>query len=180
MNRVFGFGTSRELPYSLAAACHGAGRNTHACRCITTASGIGVHRGTGANMPRPPLLTAEAIRKLKAPKRSKYGVRTDAIGKLTRTLDGRVYHSKAERNYAAELELLRKCGKIRSWEPQAAFLLTVNEKPIGYHYVDFRVVNLDGSVEVHEVKGAVTDLWRWKRAHFEAQHPEIPYKVIGV
>lgn len=131
-------------------------------------------------MPRA-ILSAADIRALKGkPKRSKYGVRQDAVGRLTRTLDGRVYHSKAERDYAAELEIKRKCGKILRWEPQAAFLLTVNEKPIGYHYVDFRVVNLDGSQEVHEVKGAVTDLWRWKRAHFEAQHPEISYKVIGV
>ncbi len=111
-------------------------------------------------------------------KRSKYGVRLDKVGKLRRTLDGRVYHSAAERDYAAELEMLRKCKKIKEWEPQYACPLMVGERVIGFHYIDFRVVYADGHQEAHEIKGAATDLWKWKRAHFEAQYPEIPYKVI--
>jgi hypothetical protein len=121
-------------------------------------------------MPRP--IISQAV------KRSKYGVRQDAVGKLRRTLDGVTYDSAKERDYAATLFLLVKCGKARGIQRQAPIPLQVGNKTIGYHYVDFLLTKLDGTQEVHEVKGYETELWKWKKAHFEAQYPHIRYTVV--
>lgn len=111
-------------------------------------------------------------------KRSKYGVRTDVVGKLRRTLDGRVYASAAERDHAAKLELDRKTGRILSWKPQVPFSLRVNGKLICVHIVDFVVVENSGDQRVDEVKGCATEVWRMKRRLLEALNPWIPYNVI--
>ncbi len=112
--------------------------------------------------------------------RSKYGVRLDAAGKLRRTLNGKIYHSAAERDHAANLEVRQKCGEISRFAEQVPFHLRVpgSDKIIGIHFVDFLVYDKLGNVWVEEVKGHETALWKWKRAHFQAQYPEIPYKVI--
>ena len=119
-----------------------------------------------------------AARATRKPKRSKYGVRQDVAGKLRRTLNGKVYDSAAERDHAANLEVRKKCGEITAYREQVPFRLLVNGKTIGFHYVDFLIYHDDKGEWVEEVKGHETELWKWKRAHFEAQYPEIPYRVI--
>ncbi len=113
-----------------------------------------------------------------AGRKSKYGVRLDAVGKMRRTLDGVVYDSAVERDHAAELVLRQKAGHIRGWARQQNFKLEVNGVHIAYHRVDFVVNNLDGTDSIEEVKGAVTDSWRIKHRLFTALFPHIPYIVI--
>lgn len=112
--------------------------------------------------------------------RSKFGVRTDAIGKAARTFGGRVYDSQAEARYAAELDLKKKAGLIREIVPQVNVPLVVNGKKVCVHRIDFKVFMPDGSIEWHEVKGAVRDSWVIKKKLFDALFPDEVYRVIKV
>jgi hypothetical protein len=63
------------------------------------------------------------------------------------------YRSKTESHYAARLFSLRVIGQIHDWRYEAVTLRLgdrVRFTP------DFRVVMADGTVELHEVKGAYT------------------------
>jgi len=64
-------------------------------------------------------------------------------------------------------------GEIAAFRSQVVY-----ELGVCIHKVDFEVVNADGHVEVHEVKGPETKVWRLKRKMFEERYPEIPYVVI--
>lgn len=112
------------------------------------------------------------------PNRSKYGVDRSRLGKLRRTLDGIVFDSAAERDYAAQLEHQKKLGIIVAYQRQFPFELTSHGKKICTHYVDFLVYQANEGESVHEVKGHETDLWKIKRKLFEACYPEIPYIVV--
>ena len=98
--------------------------------------------------------------------------------------NGRTYHSMSEARYAQELDLQIKAGEIKSWEPQVKISLDVNGQHITNYFCDFRVINKDGSVELHEVKGFATEIYRLKRLLFEATYlhdnPGVKYLVIKV
>ena len=91
---------------------------------------------------------------------------------------GVVYASKSEARYAAHLDLLKKAGVIKAWEGQVRWALIVGGEKVCTIVPDFRVTLADGSVELHEVKGYATALWKLKRKLFEALYPEVPYIVI--
>lgn len=97
---------------------------------------------------------------------------------------GRTYHSKAEARYAQELDFQVKAGEIQSWEPQVKISLDVNGHHITNYWVDFRVIHNDGSIELVEVKGFVTEMFRLKRILFEATHlhdnPLVKYTIVKV
>ena len=117
--------------------------------------------------------------------RSKYGVRTDAAGKLARTVDGHLFASKAEAKRYGELKLLQKAGAIFHVRVQPRFRLCawtskVQEEiqplpALGEYRADFAYhlradcVCAWGCV-VEDVKGVDTPLSRWKRRHVEAQY----------
>jgi len=67
-----------------------------------------------------------------------------------------------EANYATELDWRIKAGEVKEWIPQYKLSLDVNGEHICNYYMDFKVIMSDGSVELHEVKGFETDLWRMK------------------
>lgn len=102
--------------------------------------------------------------------RNKYGAKKTVF-------KDRVYHSKGEAGYAAELELRRKAGEIKEIIPQFRLALNVNGYHITNYYVDFKVTLKDGSEELHEYKGAVTDTFRLKWKLCEALYGK-KYKMI--
>lgn len=108
-------------------------------------------------------------------------------------MDGISFHSKKEAGYYQQLKLEKRAGLIRSFERQVAFdlfgsvfsrpmrdvlLISYGYKKVCVHIVDFLVTLPDESTEVREVKGFSTDIWDLKRKIFEANYPNIPYKVI--
>lgn len=94
----------------------------------------------------------------------------------------RLYHSKFEASYARDLDLLIKAKEIKSWEPQVRISLDVNGYHICNYVVDFRVITKDDTVQLHEVKGFETDMFRMKRKLLEATYlhdnPDIEYIII--
>ena len=89
------------------------------------------------------------------------------------TFDGRSYHSKKEADFAVQLAWQKKAGEIKEIIPQYKLDLRVNGVHITNYFIDFKVEYTDGHVELIEVKGFVTDVWRLKWALTEALLDEI-------
>lgn len=93
-----------------------------------------------------------------------------------------IYHSQKEAGYAAELDLRIKAGEIKSWRRQVRISLDVYGEHICNYYIDFELTYPDESIEMVEVKGFETEVWRLKWKLFEAiygkEHPEIILTVV--
>lgn len=76
--------------------------------------------------------------------------------------DGRYYDSKLECDYAINLDWRKKAGEIKEIIPQYKISLDVNDQHIANYYMDFKVILADNTIEMHEVKGMETQLWRMK------------------
>jgi hypothetical protein len=93
-------------------------------------------------------------------------------------LSGHKHDSKGEARYCDELHMLQKLGYIKSYEIQRNLPLTVNDKTVCHHRIDFVVVNKEGKEEFHEFKGFETDVWRLKHKLTIALYPETEYIVV--
>jgi len=92
---------------------------------------------------------------------------------------GHIHDSRKEGEYCDQLGLLLKHGGINSYRTQISYDLKVNGQHICRHIVDFEVVNKNDQIEIHEVKGFATDVWKLKHKLFEAVYPDIKYYVIN-
>lgn len=90
------------------------------------------------------------------------------------TYNGYNYQSKKEANRAAELDMLLKAGEIKGWERQYKLELMMNGYRLCNYYMDFRVLNNDGTETWEEVKGFETPLWKLKWKITEAQYGDDP------
>ena len=110
--------------------------------------------------------------------RTKYGV----APKEERTYGGRIYASKKEASYAAQLDQLkaaRGVARVLEWRPQVKVPLVVNGVTVAVYVADFVVwYRSPERVEVHEVKGFETPMWRLKEKLFRAIYPDMVLKVI--
>ena len=104
-------------------------------------------------------------------------------------VDGHFFHSRLEAAYYGQLKIEKKAGLILDFERQVSFdlyawnphddlKLECSRKKVGCHIVDFLVTLPDGTKEVREVKGFETDTWHLKHKIFEANYPNLTYKVI--
>ena len=111
------------------------------------------------------------IRMDEKPKRSKYGVRTDEVGKAQRTVDGVLFDSLKEAQYYEELKLRRKLSEVHSIQLQPIFKLTTGGVTIGKYRGDFSYVDAKTHRKVIvDCKGMKTALYRWKKKHVEAEY----------
>lgn len=110
-------------------------------------------------------------RKIRKPKRkSKYGNRKVEV-------DGHVFDSNAESKYYQQLKWLEEHGEILFFRLQPRYRLQdgfekdgKKHRPIDY-IADFEVHHLDGSIEVVDVKGVLTDVFKIKQKLFENKFP---------
>ena len=97
------------------------------------------------------------------------------------TFGGRLYHSKKEAGYAAQLELQKKAtnprDRVVEVKPQyivdvyldgATLTLEHTTQRLFRIIPDFLVTFADGSQQVHEVKGAIIGDWMLKWRMLEA------------
>ena len=112
--------------------------------------------------------------KVRIPSRNKFGAQKTTIA-------GVIYDSKAEAEYALELDAMKKQGIITGYERQVPFPLFAwrenGRVGVALHGVDFVVTLPDGHRECREVKGVATALWKLKHKLFLANY-DIPYIVI--
>ena len=116
------------------------------------------------------VLSLEQYRKIISPK-NKYNAKKKSFG-------NRQYHSGLEANYAAQLELRKKANEIKEITPQYKIRIDVEGKHICNYYMDFKLVMADGSIEMHEVKGFETDLWRIKWRLAIALNPHWKFVLV--
>lgn len=106
------------------------------------------------------------------------------FGAIKTEYNGRSYHSKAESLYARDLDLRQKAGDILHWRPQVPIVLKANNIKICTYVMDFVVTYPDGLIELVEVKGHETAVWKLKKKLLEAVYlPENPgtiYTVVKV
>jgi len=107
----------------------------------------------------------------KPKKRSKYGNKKTVV-------DGITFDSKAEAIYYGQLKWLKQAKQIKDFKLQPRFTLQEAFKKNGktfrkIEYVaDFKVINLDGSTEIIDIKGTITKEFAIKRKLFERMYHE--------
>ena len=102
--------------------------------------------------------------------RVKYGAKTRKKLKYnnrkqlyTTTLYGtRQFDSVKEAQYCEELDFLLKAGEILHYDLQYKIPLRVNGIHICNYFIDFRVTDKHGSIQMVEVKGMELGLWKMK------------------
>lgn len=109
--------------------------------------------------------------------KNKYVNRNKYNAKKT-SYNGRRYHSALEAAYAQELDWRKKAGEIKEIIPQFKIDIRVSGKHITNYFMDFKVVLNDGKIEMQEVKGMETDLWKIKWRLAIALHPEWDFILI--
>ncbi|MCK9370385.1 DUF1064 domain-containing protein [Candidatus Dojkabacteria bacterium] len=90
------------------------------------------------------------------------------------TYKDNLYDSKFEASYAADLDLLVRAKKVKSWERQVKIPLEINGFHICNYYIDFIVYHTDGTIEYTEAKGWPSPIWKLKWKMFEALYSEKP------
>lgn len=100
------------------------------------------------------------------------------------TFAGHTFDSKAELAYYKKLLRLQAAGKVEAIQLQPVFLLQegflkngVEHKKITY-IADFRVYYTNGKVDIVDVKGVETEVFRIKRKLFEYRYPELHLNII--
>ena len=105
----------------------------------------------------------------RAPKvgRSKYNVRTDAVGKANRTVDGFLFDSLKEAKRYSELKMLERAGEITALALQPSYDLWVNDMKVCRYRADFTYVTLVNGIAgvsvVEDCKGFKTPEYKLKK-----------------
>lgn len=97
-------------------------------------------------------------------------------------VDGFLFDSQLEADYYSNLKLQLKAGVIRGFCRQPEFVLTSgmpenNIEPMIYK-ADFIVFNLDGTTEIVDTKGFITDVYRNKKKVFMEKYPGLEIREV--
>jgi len=103
---------------------------------------------------------------------------------INQTYNGYSYHSKAEAQYAWELDCRKKAKDIKDWERQKKIEFYAYGKHICNYYIDFVIHHNDGTKEYVEVKGFETNIWMIKKKLMKAwvasEEPRNKYTIVKV
>jgi hypothetical protein len=101
--------------------------------------------------------------------RSKYGNRKTVVDNFT-------FDSAAEAKYYVQLKWLKQAKQIKDFKLQPKFLLQEAFKKNGKTFrkieykADFKIYRLDGTIEIVDIKGAITKEFAIKRKLFERKY----------
>ena len=89
------------------------------------------------------------------------------------------YRSGWEANYAYYLEWLKQKKQIVDWEHEPdTFWFILIKRGVRSYLPDFKVTNVDGGIEYHEVKGRMDAKSATKIKRMKKYHPKIKLVVI--
>lgn len=104
-----------------------------------------------------------------------------ATGGKREDLGGTYFRSAWEANWARYLNLLKKTGEIQGWEYEPdEFEFHRIKRGSRFYKPDFKVINRDGSIEYHEVKGYMTQKSMTKLKRMEKYYPEVKVVLVDV
>jgi len=110
--------------------------------------------------------------------RKKIFSRTNKYNSKKSKYGDRIYDSALEASYAKDLDWMKKAGEIKEITPQFKLRLDINGTHIANYFMDFKVELPDGRIEMHEVKGYETDVWRMKWRIAVAIFPQYNFVLI--
>lgn len=96
-------------------------------------------------------------------------------------LDNTYFRSKMEANYARYLNWLKKHGKIQEWRyehPDDIWHFERISRGNTSYKTDFRIVENDGSIVYHEVKGWYNKDTTTKMKYMERYYPDVKIIII--
>lgn len=99
-------------------------------------------------------------------------------------VDDHLFDSKKEAYYYLDVKAKKKEGKIKDFELQPKFLLQEGfekngKKHRAIHYIaDFKIIHNDDSIEIVDVKGFKTNVFRIKEKLFEYKYPNLSLTII--
>lgn len=103
-------------------------------------------------------------------RRGKGGIRDDL---------GIYVRSSWEANWARYLNWLQSVGEIQSWEYEPhVFEFTKIRKGSRFYTPDFRIVNKNGSIEYHEVKGYMDQRSSTKLKRMKLYYPRVKLVLV--
>lgn len=115
------------------------------------------------------------------PTEAQRGARTSKYGvspKDARTCDGIVFDSKREMEVYQQYSFLLRSNKLKSIERQVRYPLRVAGVLVATYVADLRLTWIGGLVEIVEVKGFETAMWKLKRKLFEALYPDVVLRIV--
>jgi len=119
----------------------------------------------------------------KEQKENKSSTRKNKYNNKKPTIDGIKFDSKKEAKFYEELKLLKAAGEVKEIELQPKFVLLEKDKDrvtgrgIKY-YADFKITYADDSVEVVDVKGYKTNVYKLKKKLLLAKYPDINFREV--
>ena len=93
------------------------------------------------------------------------------------TIDGIRFASQKEGRRYQELRILERAGEIKNLELQPRYDITINGIYCGHYKADFRFFSKKG-VEVWDVKGLPTPLYKFKKRIVEALYPGVKIQEV--
>jgi hypothetical protein len=100
------------------------------------------------------------------------------------TIDNIVFDSQKEANYYLELKLRKRANDIVDFELQPVYILqdayyrdAKKVQPITYK-ADFKIVHKNFDVEIVDVKGMKTEVYRIKKKLLLAKYPSIRFTEV--
>lgn len=128
------------------------------------------------------MLTRKTALRAKPKRGNKYGAKRCKY-------KGYTYDSRAEANYAMELDARLQAGEFKTWERQFRVEMWAHDSHGDRrlklsHKVDFRIHHHDGTFELVEVKGLETADYRMRRRWLEElwlpENRDHKYTVVRV
>lgn len=106
-------------------------------------------------------------------------------GNQKSVVDGIKFDSQKEARYYQELKLLKRAGEIEDFELQPEFVLLPGFKTgdgakireIKYR-ADFKIIHKDGTIEVVDVKGYKTEVYKLKKKLFLYRFPWVRFREV--
>jgi hypothetical protein len=95
------------------------------------------------------------------------------------TIDGLEFDSKKEADYYSHLLILKAAKLVRDIKHQVEFILQDKFNKNNVHYrsisyiADFVVTYSDGHIEIIDVKGVKTEVYKIKKKLFEFKYPDL-------
>ena len=95
----------------------------------------------------------------------------------TTTLRG-TFASKKEARDEQELNIRKRAREIKNYACQVPFRIDINKKHICTYIADFVILHNDGSEEIVDSKGFLTQVFRLKFKLMKAVYPKYKYTIL--
>ena len=95
-------------------------------------------------------------------------------------VDGISFHSRKEANFYSDLLIKKNAKLITDFERQVQYDIRVNDIHIAKYFLDFKVINLDGSINYYDVKGKDKVSGKWITTDVFALKKKLVEAIYGI